>query len=207
MSYCAVSDILDYGSFTTTDAGLLLGTLIPRAEAIIEAYTGRIFECSTAETSTRYYEIGDVLDDGLTLMLDNDWMGVDSGATDGTNVIKAGDTNLASSNYVYLPRNSSGPYYAIQMKENSPQNWDALTSDGDYEQSISMKGFWCYSKSAPADIAHACVRLTYWIYRQRQTDADLDRPLLTGDGVTILPTRLPHDVCSILDRYKRVRLA
>ncbi|MGB3988074.1 MAG: hypothetical protein WBK67_00020, partial [Minisyncoccales bacterium] len=60
-----------------------------------------------------------------------------------------------------------------------------------------------YSATAPLDIQHACVRLTAFLYRQKDNSADIDRPMITGDGVTIMPTNLPADVTRLLDRYKR----
>ena len=202
MAYCAATDILDWGKFTTTDATPILNTIIPRAEAIIDQYCGRTFECTSAEVSTRYLDVYSVLDDGVTLMFDKDFCGVGTDASP----ITVGSDAIVASNFVYIPTNET-PYYGIRLKDNSTNSWDLETSDGDWENAISIKGYWAYSKTAPADIAHACVRLTYYIYQQRQTGADLDRPLLTGDGMTIMPTRLPADVTTILDRYKRVRLA
>jgi len=49
----------------------------------------------------------------------------------------------------------------------------------------------------------ATTRLAAFLYRQKDSNADLDRPLLTGDGVTIMPSSLPHDVRQILDPYRK----
>src|SRR5690606_24194618 len=94
---------------------------------------------------------------------------------------------VASGNYRLFPRNDS-PKWLIRLDES--QSWSV--SDGDSE--ISVAGTWGYSATAPADIQHACVRLAAFLYRQKDNSADLDRPLITGDGVTIMPTNLPADV-------------
>jgi hypothetical protein len=78
-------------------------------------------------------------------------------------------------------------------------SWEFDDSDSE----ISVAGTWGYSATAPADITHAYVRLAAFIYRQKDTSADIDRPLVTGDGVTIMPSGLPSDVQKLLDRYKR----
>jgi len=203
MAYCATSDITAYGNFPSTTISsdiVVIGSLITRAEAIIDQYTGRTFECTSAETSTHYFDIYDVLDDGVTLFFEDDFMGVSTDAS----AITAGTDAITSTAFTYLPHNGT-PYFGIRLKDNSASTWDDETSDGDWENAIQIKGYWCYSKTAPADIQHACIRLVYYLYKQRETNADLDRPLLTGDGVTIMPTKLPADVTSILNRYKRVR--
>lgn len=200
MAYCAASDVLLYGNFATTDASpAILAALIPRAQAIIDEYTGRTFEYtnSTDGGTTRYFSPDEDVA-GLTLLLDEDLASITS--------IKSGTITVAATQYVTEPRTDK-PIYAIKLRDNSSDTWDNLSSDGHYEDSIQVKGEWVYSTTAPADIKHACIRLTYYLYKQRETDADLDRPLLTADGVTIMPTRLPADVTSILNRYRRVRVA
>ena len=82
---------------------------------------------------------------------------------------------------------------------NEDYTWEFDDSDDE----ISIAGTWGYSATPPADIAHACVRLAAFLYRQKDTSADIDRPLMTGDGVTIMPSAIPQDVKSILDNYRR----
>jgi len=57
----------------------------------------------------------------------------------------------------------------------------------------------------PPDIRQACVRLTGWLYRQKDTQSgDIDRPILAGDGSVIMPTTLPQDVQAILSQWIRI---
>lgn len=199
MAYCAATDIVDYGGFPSTDnAPAVLTPLITRAQAIIDSYCGRTFEETSSDGTARYYDFNDVAQDGVTLMLEKDLCAITS--------VAVGSDTVASSNYTTLPRTDK-PYYAIRLKDNSTNSWDVETSDGDWENAIVVTGKWAYSSSCPADIAHACVRLTYYLYKQRETDADMDRPLLTNDGVTIMPTRLPADIMQVLNRYKRQVIA
>jgi hypothetical protein len=103
---------------------------------------------------------------------------------------------IPSGSYRLFPRNDS-PKWLIRLDENKSWNF----SDSDSE--ISVEGTWGYSATAPADIIHACIRLAAFLYRQKDTSADIDRPMITGDGVTIMPSALPADVTRVLDRYKR----
>jgi hypothetical protein len=201
MAYCATSDILGYQGFPSTTVAtdiVAVAAIIPRAQAVIDAYTGRTFEETSSDGTARKFDISDVLADGVTLLLDKDLCSITS--------VTAGSDTVASTNYTTQPRNET-PYWAIRLKDNSTNSWDLETSDGDWENAIVVTGKWAYSSSAPADIQHACIRLVAWMYKQRETEADLDRPLLTGDGITILPSRLPADVVEILNRYRRAKVA
>jgi len=200
MAYCAATDIVDYGNFPATDsAPAILTALCTRAQAIIDGYCGRTFEETSSDGTARYFSFDeDVDDDGVTLWLDRDLYSITS--------ILVGTDTVASTNYTTIPRTDK-PFYGIRLKDNSTNSWDVYTSDGDWENAITVTGKWAYSTSAPADIVHAAVRLAYYLYKQRETDADLDRPLLTNDGVTIMPTRLPADVMQMLNRYKRMPVA
>jgi len=200
MGYCAASDVTAYGNFASTDSVAILTPLIARATSIIDEYTGRVF-VETTDLVTRYYTGVDSAD-GDMLILDDDLLEI---ATD-TAGLTIGSDSLTTTNYVLVPR-ADKPKWGIRLFSNCPYDWGNQTSDGEIIENISIKGKWAYSSSAPNDIVHACVRLTYYLYKQRESDVDLDRPLLTGEGVTIMPTRLPADVTSILNRYKRIRVA
>lgn len=186
MSYTSLTQVKDYLGITSsvTDDNLL-NDLITRAEGLIDAYTGRRFEATTA---TKYFSYDDT--DGQFLPLYGEDLLTVTKLTNGNAV------EVTSGNYRLFPRNDS-PKWLIRLDES--QSWSF--SDGDSE--ISVAGTWGYSATAPADIQHACVRLTAFLYRQKDTSADIDRPLITGDGVTIMPSSLPSDVTRILDRYKR----
>lgn len=186
MSYATAVQVKEYlGISGTVVDDNLLDDLIERAEGLIDAYTGRSFESTTA---TKYFGEDDT--DGQDLILYGDDLLTVTTLTNGD-----GD-EIASGYYRLFPRNDS-PKWIIRLDES--QSWSF--SDGDSE--ISVAGTWGYSATAPADIQHACVRLTAFLYRQKDNSADLDRPLITGDGVTIMPTNLPADVTRLLDRYKR----
>ncbi len=186
MAYATLTQVKDYlGITASVSDDNLLNDLILRAEGLIDAYTGRSF---TATTATKYFSWDDM--DGQFLPLyGDDLLTV-------TKLTNADGIEIAPADYKLLPRNET-PKWLIKLDES--QSWNFVDDDSE----ISVAGTWGYSATPPADIEHACVRLVAFIYRQKDTAADIDRPMVTGDGVTIMPSNLPADVTRILDRYKR----
>jgi len=196
MAYILSSDVKAWGGVPDTDSvdDAELTLIIARAQKFVDEYTGRTFECSTDNLSTRYYTTEDV--GGMVLWLDRDLN------TIGSDGITAGTDALASTDYTTMPRNDS-PYYGIKLTGNTPESWDNTTSDGDYEDAIQVHGQWAYSSDAPADIQHAMLRLTKYYYNQgRLTDETANRPIVLESGATVLPGVVPVDITSILDLYK-----
>ena len=187
MIYASMTNLKDYLgiSVATTEDDPLLTDLLTRAEGIIDAYTGRHFK---AETATKYFTIDDI--DGQNLYL---W-GYDLLSV--TKLTNGDGVEIASGSYKLFPRNDD-PKWIIRLNED--QAWSFANGDSE----ISVAGKWGYSVTAPADITHACIRLAAFLYRQKDTSADIDRPMVTGDGVTIMLSGLPADVQKLLDRYKR----
>lgn len=185
MAYATPIQLKDYLGITNSTDDNLLDDFISRAEGIIDAYTGRRFE---AETDTRYFQESDT--DGNELPLyGNDLLTI-------TKLTNGNGVEIAAADYRLFPRNDS-PKWLIKL--DSDQAWNFSTD----ESEITVAGTWGYSATAPADIEHACIRLAAFLYRQKDTSADIDRPMVTGDGVTIMPSGLPVDVQKMLDRYKR----
>ena len=74
MAYTDKTAVKAYLGIVTTDDDALLDVLIPRAQAIIDAKTGRTFEA--ASDSVRYFSDCDV--SGATLYLDHDLCAITS---------------------------------------------------------------------------------------------------------------------------------
>lgn len=189
MGYANLADLKDYlgiSDSTTTD-DMLLSNLIRRASAAIDTYCGRKFEATTA---TRHYEADAV--DGCYLYLDDDLLSVTT-LTNGD----SDATTIASTEYWLWPRNDGPPYNAIRLEANSDYSWEV---DTDYM--ISVEGEWGWSKSAPADVAHACVRLSAYYYQQKDTPT-FDTTVIPEAGVITVPQGIPHDVRLLIDPYVR----
>lgn len=203
MAYPVTSDATAYCGVTDTDHAELLTTFLTYAIDIVEKETGRVFDTASSDAAIKYFDT-EVDVDGQTLYLGNEDLLSVSVDTDGYLEINTGDstTNLVASDVIYLAPNTT-PYYAIKIKGMTGYTWSYTDEP---TNAISVKGLWGYSTTVPADITYAILRLVKWMFSQRATNADLDRPLLTGDGVTIMPAKLPGDVLSILKKYKKVRV-
>lgn len=202
MAYTTASDILatyDFDDAATDTVGITLITLISEAEAIIESVTGRKFNVTTDLWTARNFTYLDDVD-GLVLYLDEDLFAV------GSDGITAGADSIEATDYVTEPRNET-PYYALTMKETSSKVWSNPDSDNVIENAISVPGQWGYSATPPGDIVWATKRLAFYMYKQRNTSSDLDRPLLTGSGETIMPAAIPSDVLKVLKRYMKKLVA
>lgn len=198
MAYATLVELKTYADFQDSDDDDLLTDLIESAQAIIDLFTGRTFETDSDDATRTFDAVEDV--DGRTLFLDEDLAAL-------TSITNGDGTSYADSDGVFVtePRNST-PYWGITLKASAGLYWQN-DSDGDPEDAISMTGKWAYSTTAPADIKQACIRLASWLYKMRESDETADRPLLTGDGVTIMPARLPGDAVDILKRYRRLKVA
>ena len=198
-SYAASSDILDYIDFdsdVTVDTALI-ADLITRASKRIDDYCGRTFVAFDSDYTTRYF---DALRDiwGPELFFDRD-VSILSTVTNGDGAV------VTTDQYVTLPTNET-PWYGIRLKASSGVAW---TYASDPEEAISIAGHWSYNSTSDnlTAVTDACVRMVTWMYRQRESQADLDRPLMVeGTGNILMPTRLPDDVRAILNPYRRAKV-
>jgi len=190
MSYVNLSTFKRYvGADATTDDDLLQDCLSD-AQKYIETQTSRIFEC-TADT-TRYFDAFADTVQYRELFFDTDLCQI-------TSVVNGDGATITTAQYVTNPRNIT-PYYSIQLKLSSTTY---LNYDTSPENAIAVTGRWAYSLTPPQDIIHATKRLAKWYYNQRDTSAEVDRPMLTNSGATLLPSAIPKDISDILNTYKR----
>jgi hypothetical protein len=185
MPYCTLSELKTYVGATGTADDTILQDCIARATALINIATNRVFEAPV--DATRYFYVGEDTS-GTFLVFDADLCAVTS--------ITNGDGTAVTA-YLTLPRNET-PYYGVRLKSGG---WN-----GDINHPITVVGRWAYSVVAPLDVVQAAVRLAAWLYRQKDTNADLDRPVVSPDGATLMPSKLPADVLAILRPYYRMPL-
>jgi len=192
MAYCTTADVRTYLGITGTGDDALIGDLITRAQAAIDARCRRTFEASS--DSTRTFDVSKDTEDS-TLWLDDDLAQITTVTTNADN--GSGGSEITSSEYVAYPRNDT-PYNRIKILGSSTQNWEATY---DNEMGITVAGRWAYSVTAPDDIAQACIRLASFYYRQK--DAALVDVTAIEQGVVIKPLGIPADVRSLLWPYVR----
>lgn len=187
MAYATTPQLKAYLKLAVTTDDALLADFLTRAQSIVERVTNKVYEAAT-DTTRRFDAIRDV-DDRL-LFFDNQWIASITSVTNGDGIL------VAASDYVTEPRNSA-PYYGIRLKDDANVVWTFSSSPQD---AIAVVGKWAYAASAPDYIVQATIRLAAYLYRQKDNaTGDADRPLLTGDGVTIMPQALPADVLRLLE--------
>ena len=192
MAYCSLAQMKTYVGATDNDDDALLTDCITRAEAVIDRATKRRFE-ATADSTRTFDAVYDVA--GRTLYLDADLCAI-------TAITNGDGAAITALQVVSEPRNHA-PYYALTLKASTGLAW---TYETDPEDAISVTGRWAYSTTPPADIEQACVRLAAWLYRQKDSSSDLDRPMVSMDGATLLPAQIPADVQRMLQPYVRVAI-
>lgn len=188
-TYCSTEDVKLYLGIADTESrdNTLIDKLISRATVIIETRTKRIFKEPTA-TSSRKYFISQCVD-GLTLHTDDDILSIET-------LKDYSGTTIDLSTVILLPLNTL-PKRSIKFKVAASKQWDYTDEDSQVE----IIGKFAYSSTPPLDIVQACVRLTAWLYRQKDNSSDVDRPVLSGDGVVIMPQTLPQDIEVLLKPY------
>ncbi len=194
MTYTKQALVKAYVGATGTSEDALIDDLIVAAKGYIDDYTGRTFDGTS--TSARAFTVGEDTD-GRTLFFDEDVAFISAIVNKADS--DAGTEAITSAHYVTIPRNKT-PWYAIKLKASANKEWDF---EDDPEGGITVTASWRYGTSAPAAIQDKARRLVVFLYRQKDTSADLDRPLLTGDGVTILPSMVPNDVHKVLEFYRK----
>jgi len=194
MSYTKASLVKAYVGATGTSDDALIDDLIVAATGYIDDYTNRTFDGTS--TSARSFTVGEDTE-GRTLWFDEDVAFISSIVNKADS--DAGTEAVTSADYVTIPRNKT-PWYGITLKSSANKEWDF---EDDPEGGITVTASWRYGTSAPAAIQEAARRLTVFLYRQKDSSSDLDRPLLTGDGVTILPSIVPVDVRNVLEVYRK----
>lgn len=189
--YVTLAELKEYADFESDTDDNLLRSMLLNAEQLIDTHTGRTFAASGI-SSKSLDAIADV--DGAYLYLDSDCNEI-------TAIINGDGEVLETSAYVVEPRNIT-PIFAVKLLGSSNISW---TYTDDPENSITVSGYWGFSKEAPYDIKQACLRLTNWLYKQRETSVDIDRPVVTEFGV-IMPASLPKDILEILSGYRSVTI-
>lgn len=182
-TWAAVKTYLAIAGVTDDTLG---AALVSRASAMIDQFCRRRF---TAVTATRLFDTPS----GPTLWLDEDLLSV-------TTLLNGNGATLTSSHYVLLPTNMT-PKYGIRLRS----GWSWVGGSTGDEQAISLAGSWGYSSTPPDDVAQAAVRLSAWLYKQR--DAPFGTTARPDVGIVEVPAAIPEDVKALLLRYQKVRVA
>lgn len=165
----------------------LLARKIREAQVMIEQATRRTWK-ATSDTTRRFDAAWDV--EGRTLWFPH----LDLCAI--TTVLNGDGATIAADKYITEPRGET-PYYGLTLRASSGLGWTYTT---DPEDAIAITGRWAFSVTPPDDIVDAAVRLSAWLYRQRDSSSDFDRVSVGVNGVTMLPASIPQDIRFILEK-------
>jgi len=188
--YATLAQLKTYLAVTSTADDALLTDLLTRATAAIEQMTRKTFSApaATSRTFGRAVMLWDAqLKRDYLLLPSGVYIAQLVGATDGDNAaipLTEIDTHPPDAPYTVLARRD--------------KRWCSAS------QQATITARWGYSIAPPADIVHATIRLAAWLYRQRGTANDPDRPTVADGGLVLLPSALPDDVRLILERYRDV---
>lgn len=175
--YCTLEQVKMHLNITSDGDDDIIEEAIEQAASAVEHFTGRRY---AGESETRFFSLDDVAPDGTLYFDAADLCAIDQ-------VLNGDGAEIAAEQYITLPRNST-PWYGVKLRSGS---W---TGSDD----IEITGVWAYSETPPPVITRACIRLAAWFYRQRDSSSDMDRPVVTQDGTTILPAAIPKDITSMI---------
>ncbi len=190
MALLTVSDLKAHLGITSSADDALLGAYVSSAQKVIENKTRRIFE---PVTQTRYFGPDRLLDSARLRV--GDVLSV-SAVVDGIGITRT------SGQYRLEPLGAE-PFAFIRALNNGMGG----TWLFDVDALVAITGSWGFSATPPADIVQACKQLSAWLYRQRNTNEDLDRPIISGDGVVLAPAGLPKSVMELIAPYIRREVA
>jgi hypothetical protein len=187
--YCTVETLKTYLGVEADADDALLGDLIGRASAAVDALCNRTF-AADADSTRAYDALLDV--DGRTLLLDRDLCAV-------TSVVNGDDATIGAGEWVLWPR-TGPPWSEVRLRRGSNVTW---TYEDGPEGAIRVTGRWAYSSEPPADVVQATVRLAAWFYRQKDIGYEPARPTFAGVRYS---SDLPADVVTLLAPYRRLAL-
>lgn len=190
MSYPILDDIKEYLGIEREDDDYLLTVLLERAIKVFESITDRVFVCE--EDTTKVFEVFDrgVVSNRKFILYD-DLCSITS--------LEINGTVLDPSKYKAI---DSAPYTSINLYASSPLYFINYSSTSDPTE-FEITGKWAYSETCPNDVYGAIVRLTAWLYHQKDNAADYDRPVAFSNTLQ-LSVGLPSDIVEISKIYKRL---
>ena len=186
--YATLAQLKTYLGITTTADDALLTDLLTRATASIEQMTRKTF-AAPAATSMKFGRERMLWDGGWDYLL------LPSGRYI-AQLVSAADGDNAAIPLAEIELPAGDPPYAVLVRVGA--RWCGSA------QRATVTARWGYSINPPDDIVHATIRLAAWLYRQRGTANDPDRPTVADHGLVLLPSALPEDVRAILERYRDV---
>jgi hypothetical protein len=187
--YPTYQDVKLYLSISSSVDDALIVATLKRAIATFENMCGRTF---LPKEDTVYYSAKgeNVIDRHYLHLRDADLLSITSLTIDGVSVPV--DEYYTSGTL---------PKYAVRLHGESDFSFKEFSNYP--EQSIVIEGIFGYDTEVPDDVFGAIIRLTAWLYQQKDNSMELDRPVAISNAM-VLPMALPSDVEAIARFYKRL---
>ncbi len=188
-AYATLAELKAYAGISLTDTAqeALLNSLLERASEVCRTFTGQEF--AAAETTVAIdFSDPRVEMDGATLTL------YSMSALSVTSIGLEDGTVIPGASVALLPR-SAARKYKIRLLD--PYGWTGTF--------VEITGKFGYSLTPPADIVHSVIRLAHFMFKQKDNaSGDTDRPIVSPEGLLLMPGGLPTDVQAIWQKYRRV---
>jgi len=180
MGYTTLEALKAWGGFEEDSEDVILAALIASATTMIENHTQRKFDADeeTDQAFSRLHLHQESRFSGQMLYFYSELADEASAITDSPTVI-------------YVPEDGP-PYYGIYKSDGS---WAYPT--------VTVTGYWGFSKTPPPDVEMACLRLCKWLYDAKDTGSG-SSAVITPEGQILLPQGLPNDVAQLLKPYRKV---
>ena len=188
--YPTHNDVKQYLNIQTSRDDLVLADLTQRAVVIFENLARRTF---LPKVATKYFDgISPEIVSWDTLFIRSEDLLTVSELMINGEVVPTDE---------YILGGDGPPYYKIQLLPESDFNFKAYTINP--FRSIKITGTWGYGEELPADVFGAIIRLTAYLYAQKDNAMELDRTNAIAGGMGI-PTGIPKDIERIAVIYRRI---
>lgn len=185
-AYPVFQDVKHYLGISNYADDALLVTLLKSAITMFENLCGRSF---LIDTGTRYFSANDkdcVVKWNKLFLRDNEVLTVTGLEIDGA-VVPTDEYYLEKGSYIMLKNTS---VFSFQEFSEDPYH------------TIKVTGTWGYLYEVPHDVFWAIVRLTAYLYQQKDNTLDLTRSVTIANAGEV-PSALPTDVLAVANIYRR----
>jgi len=182
MSLVTLAELKSYLGIVSSSEDTILSQVIAAAQDFIEKYTDRYFEPRNEVRRYRWYSPLEIALDQDLLVLNNLYLESTGNPPVSNTDIQLWPFNTESKSVIQLIR----MYFPTKM----PAEW-------------LVDGVWGFSSAVPPVIKQACLRLSAYMYRQK--DAQIfDVTAMPEIGQMVIPQGIPKDVAVILQPFRRL---
>lgn len=113
-----------------------------------------------------------------------------------------GDGTAWTQGVQYVTWPSRPPFWKLKAVGGYSWGW---STDPDLDR-IQVDGYWGRTRNLEGESREAVIKLAAFLYRQRDNVSDADRPIVTPEGIVLMPARLPPEIQSFVKRRRKRRV-